>query len=296
MPGTFELTKDGLKLPYLRFLSDSAAGFVLILTLVVAYHDTALRGMLKNSGAFEGMVSASYSNAMKIVILILVVALTIPLGLAINAISWFILGPFIYALQSFCYRKSESIFKTIRTEYMMKECEKFFNVKPDAPDIWYKKVQVIKRILFMRNPELMDAIEHVRGIRTFFRNLSFLTFVFALASLLISIFTSIPAHIAAGVWLTIAILTFLLAGISGFNYNCQVYERALVICRMMDITGPFTDAHGWDIVRGLSALPQKSETGRVSLGPTATIAAPAPDAAGASPNKSGIRMDGPQAP
>ncbi len=88
----FELTKDSLRMPYVRFLSDSAGGYVLILVIAIIL-------LSQNPSPFEWVVwknvqSAGITTAFLFGLGIILLVLGAPIGILLNATSWFLLGSY----------------------------------------------------------------------------------------------------------------------------------------------------------------------------------------------------------
>jgi hypothetical protein len=104
MGDNFNISKDGLQIPYRRFLSDSAAGFVFLLLLVVHYYvplvaQKSLRELIR----FPAQGPAPIGSEVKVFVVVLLFLLATPLGFAINGISWFCLGQVITAVEEICF-------------------------------------------------------------------------------------------------------------------------------------------------------------------------------------------------
>jgi hypothetical protein len=266
-PSNVEVSKDGLKLPYRRFLADSAVGYILLLTLLIAYRMGTLNPLLGDA------LEPGLQKEEKVFALVLLVLLTVPVGLALNALSWFALGPSQRRLQGFFYRHSRWL-KTIRREYKVDAAEKYFGLSTEDPDAWYDRAQSLKQVLYSHHPEQTHELEHVRGIRTFLRNVSLLAFFFALASPFLATWT------ATAVWIGVALLASAVSALTGMNYNCQIYERALFLSYTMGYTGKedLPDPVDWQFVHLLATLQPVEATrpAKIALGPEMPIVAPAP--------------------
>ena len=92
MGQSFEVTREGVKLSYLRFLSDSAAGYILLLLFGVAYRECLPLPIVGYS--WLSLVPSQMSTELKVLLLMISFLMATPLGLGLNGISWFLLGPF----------------------------------------------------------------------------------------------------------------------------------------------------------------------------------------------------------
>lgn len=109
MRETFSVTKDSIQLPYRRFLSDSAAGFILLLIVALSYYvplftDVSLRDWLASMAGHTVVVSAE----VKVFCLVSAFLLATPLGFVVNAISWVTLGQAIALVEERCFSASKT--------------------------------------------------------------------------------------------------------------------------------------------------------------------------------------------
>jgi hypothetical protein len=88
-PTNFEASSTGLKLSYLRFISDSAPGFVLFLWLSFIWGNRPIPLNLNTTEA-------------RVLVAALVLMLATPIGLAVNAVSYFLLGETQSAINRIC--------------------------------------------------------------------------------------------------------------------------------------------------------------------------------------------------
>jgi hypothetical protein len=81
-----ELSREGIRISYLRLLSDSSAGFIAILFLSTSYYFPVFGVELKR------ITDVQLSTQAKVFLAVSLALLASPLGLAINASSWLFLG------------------------------------------------------------------------------------------------------------------------------------------------------------------------------------------------------------
>jgi hypothetical protein len=179
-----EISKDGLKLSYQRYLADSAAGFVVILAVLfvvsmgypLPFFGHSLESLMK------------LSDNVKVFIFLLLFLLAMPLGLLINGVSWFLFGWCQIYLIKIWFRFPEqwySPFFPTKTAFQYTELAKFFQIN-DQYEIQGKSIYELSELfedyLSLFSPEKIRS-EHVNGLSHFFRSLAFLLF-FSLFSLL----------------------------------------------------------------------------------------------------------------
>lgn len=170
---SIELSREGIKLSYLRFLSDSAAGQIVILVGILAYYYPIFGTPLKH-----GLVS-EMSTEVKILVMVMLFLLSTPLGLAINALSWFLLSPVQLRLQGFWFSGGlilgKKLFKNLEDEFRSEQSKAYFKLSGDN---WYARSQLVKQSLHIFFPNIPNSLDHIRGMRTLFRNISFLSLIF----------------------------------------------------------------------------------------------------------------------
>jgi hypothetical protein len=214
-----ELSRSGIKISYLRFLSDSAAGQIVILIAIAAYYFPLLGIPLQR---FQ---TTAISTEIKVLIAVLLVILSSPLGLAMNATSWFLLSWLQVSLQRFWFSEPRILrslpFKYIREEFQIDSTKAYFELSPEN---WYGRTQLIKQTFHVYRPAVINSLDHVRGIRTLFRNIAFLALVLFLWSVFFGKQYSSCYWFAA-----LFIIPMLISSLLGFLYTSQVLYRAYII-------------------------------------------------------------------
>ncbi|HXH90119.1 MAG TPA: hypothetical protein VNN25_00955 [Thermoanaerobaculia bacterium] len=98
---TFNVSKDSIQISYRRFLSESAAGFVLILLFAASYYYPVFtRYSLRAS--FGG--DPHIGSETKVFVFVTLFLLATPLGYAVNAFSWLLFSQVQTALETFFCR------------------------------------------------------------------------------------------------------------------------------------------------------------------------------------------------
>src|SRR5262245_59682435 len=84
-----EISKEGIKISYLRYLADSASCFIIILAILMAYYaGTDVPGF----GKLREIFVTHPGSEVKIAFLVLAFFVATPIGLVLNAIGWFLFG------------------------------------------------------------------------------------------------------------------------------------------------------------------------------------------------------------
>lgn len=194
-----EFSRYGVRLSYARYLSDSAPGFLLIIAIVSFYY------LLKLQWLFE---SFTPDTEIKVGIFILVFLLATPLGLSINAISWWLLGWFQECITK-CYMKkiikescqtdptlTEKGFVFIRAlywpEWKYTSTENATSVKtvsipPDPNKLFliYSYTKYYERLLFVYFPNFYIQTGYLTGLSNLLRSIAFMTSIIVIILLLL---------------------------------------------------------------------------------------------------------------
>ena len=167
-----ELSKDGVKISYRRFLTDTTPGFILILFLIWARTYTGQAGFLTNH-VRHLISSGSISTDLKPLVLVILFLLALPMGVLINVAGWLFLEWFQKILELFLcnYRWC---FYWFKKEYDFDGCRRRLDI---AKNNWFEKVRTAEIALVNDFPDKSDAIEAVRGIAILSRNLSLMSLV-----------------------------------------------------------------------------------------------------------------------
>ena len=262
-----ELSKEGVKISYLRFLSDSAAGQIVILIAVLAYYFPVFGQPVQRA------TTSGISTEVKLLVAVLLVFLSSPLGLAINATSWFLLSWLQVGLQHYWFNErnwlARSLCKHTREEFQTELTKKYFDLSEGD---WYARTQLIKQTLHIYRPYIINSLDHIRGIRTLFRNISFLALIFFPASLIFG-----WGNINAGTrWVLIIcfiplfIIPMLISSLLGFHFTSHVLYRTYILMmatgKQFDLKRNFND----EIVSVLSreASPTTQKIGSEHKGST----------------------------
>lgn len=181
-----EFSRNGIKVSYLRFLSDSAVGFIVVLIAIVSYYYPIFGITLQNipQEFLKIVIPVPISSEVKIFVFILVFLLATPLGLIINALSWIFLGSFrIYLIDMFFDKKFFIInYFTDST----KKAFSFINV-PEFFDIdkgnFYCISSYFEEIFDIYCPRIANSIDYARGLARLSGSIAFLAIIFIIVEL-----------------------------------------------------------------------------------------------------------------
>lgn len=172
-----QVSKDGLKLSYQRYMADSAAGFVVILGVMFLVG----RGIPLPVFGHSLETFRALSGHAPLFIFLIIFLLATPIGLLLNGIGWFLLGwckaPFIKFLFSLPRRWYNILFSTKEAFYYTKLIE-FFQIDEEQKINNRSIYEVSELHEDYLNIFFSESIrlEHVAGLRRFTRSLACLSF------------------------------------------------------------------------------------------------------------------------
>lgn len=158
-----ELSKEGIKLSYRRFLSDAASG-IIILIGVILYYPSVIR------------VPAN----IEIFVYVLLIILTIPLGFVINYFSFFLFSDLSNKCEVFWLNKNWFFIRSTKIAFEFEICEQFFNSGQGkwTKEYWTFVTRRFEKVLEVYYPDHIERLESIVGIEIFCRNISLLSLVF----------------------------------------------------------------------------------------------------------------------
>jgi hypothetical protein len=219
-----ELSKDGIKFPYRRYLSDSTPGFILILLLIGAHYNNKLVFLSE-------FLPKSAMSEVKIFVLLLLFLLATPVGVIINVIGWSFLEVPQKWLEKILYKKG--ILKLFKKEYDLEGCKKRFGINDDN---WFEKIRTLETALVKDFPDKSDGIEALRGITILLRNLSLMSaitciyYMFCLKSPCPIFFPNTMLHTPiVMVLLFLALFLFCLSAFISFYFHVQIVRWADIL-------------------------------------------------------------------
>ncbi len=157
---SIEASSSGLKLSYLRFISDSAPGFAILLLLGFVWPKSATPWWLEH-------------KEFKVLFAALSFFLATPVGLVINAVSYFLLGHIQTEINRICFRSRGWPVRDMQRSLMLKETTDHFRFTADD---WAERTDVYGELVESYRPDLSFRIEHLRGLKRFARAIAFLSF------------------------------------------------------------------------------------------------------------------------
>lgn len=255
MSKDLELTQQGVRLSYLRFLSDSAPGFVLLLLLAAVY---SLRLPLPFFGtSWLNWYPTQLSNQARIFILVLLFLLSTPVGLAVNALGSFVLGPVpIWLVRLWQSLPRSASFPLISTRLSLHADQliEFYKLKDADGDVTkqiYKQANFYETLLAVYFPTYHELTEHKRGLRRFIRSL-------AVLALLASVYCFVTlGQVKVGMIVGVAFL-LLVAFVSLLKYDqsMDVLFKVFVLSWKLHRRSPDRD----EIVANLIEASEKQPT------------------------------------
>jgi hypothetical protein len=246
----FSISKDGLTLPYLRFVSDSAVGFFVLLLSILSY-----RLSLSTFG-IDVLRLANLSVETKVFFFLLLFILATPLGLFLNGLSWFILGcpqSFISKLLfknngtwfQFFIGKTKAVchFDRVLDFFDIQETAYANSHRADKRENLYYFSYYLEQMFNMYFPGFLSPYDHVKALSRLSRSISLLI----LGAIVIALYflfnsktcqtLSLLCKLVYGVLLFIIPFCFMLVSswLDAF-YRMKILFSTLVICSNTDAT------------------------------------------------------------
>lgn len=174
-----ELSGQGFKFSYRRFVSDISAG-VIVTLMTISFYYTKIQEF------------SQQNNYLVTFILVLLFFISIPVGFAINAISWFIFGGTIYKLEEFWFERDITspyfvyrfakrfrnfLVRGTDTAHDFSNCIKFFGFKKEN---WNSQTKELENILETYFPDKIKDFADATGLEIFFRNMMLLSIGFTI--------------------------------------------------------------------------------------------------------------------
>jgi len=221
---SIELSKDGIKFSYRRYLSDSTPGFILILLLLAAYYH--------HGGSAAERVSPTFLNhrplpdGVKVFVLLLLFLLATPVGVIINVIGWLALEVPQKWLEEKIVKGDFCLMKPFKEEYDLEGATKRLHIGKNQ---WHEKVRKLETALGKDFPDKSDRIEAIRGIAILLRNLAFMSALAGgIAYVLQPMWIKQPV-VTAIVLISLALFLFVLSAFVSFYFHVQLVHWADVL-------------------------------------------------------------------
>jgi hypothetical protein len=225
-----EIGKEGVRVSYLRLLSDSVSGFIVIVFGLTSYYFPTFGLPLQD---FFGS-SLPISTEFKIFFVVALFVSASPLGLAINAISWFLLGWLDSISQKRLWKYRQTFLLRPIFVREMEFSDAFFGI--NKSEDWFRKTAIIKQILEIYKPEVLDGLAYLRGLSILFRNLSFLFLVFPFASMIAALALNLNAwqkfnlRVSSIIILIFSIIIFYILSIFvAIHHESRIYNYAYIL-------------------------------------------------------------------
>lgn len=221
------VTKDGIRLSYGRFLADSAGGYVLL--LAVGY-------VIWATGDNSPRLGGSFTEAKPAVIIlagVFILLLGPPFGLALNGVTWFLLGWIQVMFVNYWARNPRFnhminvLTRGTGNEFSVPVLQRtflFLDPQSTSDHQLFSQVHLLQRLMQTRFPAAVRRVDYLNGIKIFIRNLSLITFV--LAFYLPRIGFALAATL---------VLTLLACALELYR-TLEVVYSAYAICLMSDLT------------------------------------------------------------
>lgn len=173
---SLEISKEGIKFSYRRFLSDSAPGYILILLAIAAYYNNyPIFGV-----QLRNLLPPPVLTEVKLFILLLLFFLATPIGLTINVLSWTLLEVPQKWMEKWIYngRIFRGIpffgFRTFKKEYLFVKWTVAMGINSNN---WFERLRALETALMIEYPNIAERIDPHRGMAILLRNLSLLFLV-----------------------------------------------------------------------------------------------------------------------
>jgi hypothetical protein len=184
MPENVALTKDSIQMPYRRFLSDSAAGFVLLLLIAAAYY----LPIFEKPG--RQIFPVTLGPETKVFCLVLAFLLATPLGFAVNAFSWLLLTQVVSTIEHTC---AVSAKRSTHSFYFVQHVARSRHFEVTTAALGMKDDIPIASVgWFFRETLEMPLLSefaseaNIRGLVIFLRDMAFFALLTGSVSLIIS--------------------------------------------------------------------------------------------------------------
>lgn len=224
-----DISKEGIKIPYRLFLSDSSAGYAVILIGIFSYYYPIFGKTLQE--IFPSLNSISISPEVKIFAFFLLFLLSTPLGLAINVTSFVILGPLLNWSEIRWFNVKNRFFRYLidstKKKLFFDDCKTFYNLDENK---WYRTSILIGETLSISHPEVAESLDQIQGIYIFLRNIAFLLISIILINCYILLY-DIKHLLIIVLILVLLIILIILISVIAFYYHLFILLKGYFLCR-----------------------------------------------------------------
>lgn len=191
----FAITREGIKLSYVRFLSDSAGGYTLALLILIAFITDA--PIPFSSLSWRDLAPGTINTEFVVLFGGLTLLLGTPIGLVMNATSWFISGKLQVYFVDFWLQPMRGfnwLVDGTKKVYNIHLLQEHFNLnhvvdKNGNRYNLYEQAAVVEEVLQLFYPQVWGSLSHIQGVKEYSRNLALIAGVVALYGLLTSTWT-----------------------------------------------------------------------------------------------------------
>ena len=256
MAGNIEISKEGVKLSYKRFLSDSTPGYALLLLVLLAYW----AGL---PFPLEEQELRPLGSEAKVLVFVLLFLVATPVGILLNSLSWFLFGGLQIRMAIRLLRLGEKFpLWASRRMFAVETIHPAFPKDDEEQSWWraYEHVSLLQELISAHHPALAADFEHVEGLRRMARALSLVMLVGTVYFLIVKLWS-----FALSVFVVGAVLFGLVCVLD--VYGClQIIIRAYSISLLVD-RGKHSDAKPFKLDAAFRRLVDAREVAESSKTP-----------------------------
>lgn len=217
-----EISVKGVKFSYIRFIADSAPGYIIVLFFILNYY-YPIFGCSYKQLIDIGLIN-NISNEVKLFIILLVFVLSTPLGLIINTFGWFIFGWIECRMELWCFGSKLFLVKYSKLINGFDNTLKpFFKLNKNN---WLNLTILFEELLNSYHQELIGGSEYIKGARRLCSSIAFIIiFIFA-----IEILYANNKLLFALVSLLLFIIFMLLSSLTSFYYGMVIFRKSHILC------------------------------------------------------------------
>lgn len=250
MNQTIQVSKKGIKISYLRFLSDTTPGYICLFLFGIVFYNKL---PLPFVGTSWINIIPFLGTEVKVIFLVILFLLATPIGLYLNALSWFLFGsPVIYFIPF--WHKHNCILNIFfvaasRRSMCAEDVDNFIkatSIPSESLKNFYEKSQFFEQLITIYFPSANQQLEPIRGLKRLSRTLSLLCF--AVSIYVITIGAPMKAVYSFGIG-----LFFLLFCSLTEYYQCLFVNFIVFVCCSRHGTKAITFQEAINFISGESA-------------------------------------------